>query len=257
MEFEKIKFEVTDGYAVIYLNNPPVNALGQKVLKDLQKALQEIEKNPEIRAVIISGEGSKVFCAGADITEFADRAKGILPEVEGSVLFRQIELFPKPVIAALNGSSYGGGTELAISCHLRILADDASMALPEVKLGIIPGWGGTQRLPRLIGKTRALEAMLTGEPITAEEALSYGLVNKVVPKDQVLTEARALAAKLAKGAPIAMREILKAVTLGLDTSIEEGLKIEKEGSKVAFSSEDAVEGRTAFFEKRPPNFKGR
>lgn len=257
MEFNKIRLELTDGYAVIYLNNPPVNALGQALLKDLQRALDEIEPNPDIRALIITGEGSKVFCAGADISEFAARAQGILPEVEGGDLFRRLELFPKPVIAALNGSSYGGGTEMALSCHLRILASEASMALPEVKLGIIPGWGGSQRLPRLIGKTRALEMMLTGEPLPAAEAWRLGLVNRVVPREEVLAEARALAAKLALGAPIAMREILRAVNQGLDTSLEAGLQIEKEGSKVCFGSEDAAEGRAAFFEKRPPNFKGR
>ncbi len=257
MEYTKLLVEKQDGYIVAAINNPPANALGQGVLADLNLLLDTCLNDDEVRAIVLTGSGEKLFSAGADITEFASMQKGNTPRISGHDVFLKIENYPKVIIAALQGSAFGGGNELAMSCHLRILSASAKIGLPEVKLGIIPGWGGTQRLPRLIGKTKALEVMLTGDPLTPEEALSYGLVNKVVPAEQVLPEAKALAGRLAKGAPLAMREILKAVTLGLNTNIEEGIKIEKAGSAVVFASEDAKEGSTAFFQKRQPDFKGR
>jgi len=257
MQFNKLTVEKENGYVVAAINNPPANALGQGVLKELNALLDESLNDDQVRAVVLTGTGEKLFSAGADITEFAALQSGQKPEISGHDVFLKIENYPKPVIAALQGSSYGGGTELAVSCHLRIIADTAVMCLPEVKLGIIPGWGGTQRLPRLIGKTRALEAILTGEPISAQQALAYGLVNRVVPRAEVLAQAKALAARLAAGAPLAIREILRAVTRGLETTIEEGIKIEQAGSAVVFASEDAREGSKAFFEKRKPDFKGR
>lgn len=257
MEYTKLIVEKQDGYVVAAINHPPVNALGQPVLAELNNLLDECLNDNEVRAIVITGSGEKLFSAGADITKFASIQTGSRPKINGHDVFLKIENYPKPVIAAIQGSAFGGGNELAMSCHLRILSAGSKIGLPEVKLGIIPGWGGTQRLPRLIGTTRALEVMLTGEPLSAEEALSYGLVNKVVPADQVLSEAKAMAAKFAKGAPIAIREILKAVTQGLNTTIEEGIKIEQAGSAVVFASEDAKEGGMAFFQKRPPNFKGK
>ncbi|SHF30759.1 enoyl-CoA hydratase [Desulfofundulus australicus DSM 11792] len=257
MEYTKLTVEKQDGYVVAAINNPPANALSQAVLAELNSLLDECLNDDEVRVIVLTGTGEKLFSAGADIKEFASIRAGNKPRISGHDVFLKIENYPKPVIAAMQGSAFGGGNELAMSCHLRILSASAKVGLPEVKLGIIPGWGGTQRLPRLIGKTKALEVMLTGDPLTAEEALQYGLVNKVVPAEQVLPEARALAARLAKGAPIAMREILMAVTRGLNTSLEEGIKIEQAGSAVVFASEDAREGATAFLEKRPPNFKGR
>ncbi|WP_027718207.1 enoyl-CoA hydratase-related protein [Desulfovirgula thermocuniculi] len=257
MPYAKLVVERENGYLVATINNPPVNALSQAVLKELSLLLDECLNDEGVRAIVLTGSGEKLFSAGADINEFKDVREGKEPEISGQELFSKIENYPKPVIAALQGSSYGGGTELALACHLRILSASAQMALPEVRLGIIPGWGGTQRLPRLIGKTRALLAMLTGDPIGAQDALAWGLVNKVVPAGDVLAEAKALAARLAKGAPLAIREILRAVNQGLNTTIEEGLKIERAGSAVVFASEDAKEGSLAFFEKRPPNFKGR
>lgn len=257
MQYTKLIVEKENGYLVAVINNPPVNALSQTVLKELNSLLDEYLDDDEVRVIVLTGAGEKLFSAGADITEFKNIQAGKEPEISGQELFLKIENYPKPIIAALQGSSYGGGTELAMACHLRILSASAQMGLPEVKLGIIPGWGGTQRLPRLIGKTKALEVMLTGDPLNAQEALAYGLVNKVVPADAVLAEAKALAARLAKGAPLAMREILRAVNQGLNTTIEEGLKIERAGSAVVFASEDAKEGSMAFFQKRAPNFKGR
>lgn len=257
MEYTKLEVRKGEGYVVAAINNPPANALGQRVLAELNALLEACLGDNGVRALVITGSGPKLFSAGADINEFAALRAGQKPEISGHDVFARIENYPKPVIAALQGSAFGGGTELAISCHLRIMAANAQIGLPEVKLGIIPGWGGTQRLPRLIGKTKALEVMLTGDPMSAEEALRYGLVNRVVPPEQVLPEAEALAARLARGAPLAIREILKAVTRGLETTLEEGIKIEQAGSAVVFASEDAVEGATAFFQKRAPNFKGR
>lgn len=257
MEYTKLLVEKQDGYVVAAINNPPANALGQGVLGDLNTLLDECLNDDGVRAIVLTGSGEKLFSAGADITEFASIQAGNTPKISGHDVFFKIENYPKPIIAALQGSAFGGGNELAMSCHLRILSSSAKIGLPEVKLGIIPGWGGTQRLPRLIGKTRALEVMLTGDPLGAEAALNYGLVNKVVPAEQVLPEAKALAARLAQGAPVAIREILKAVTLGLNTTIEDGIKIEQAGSAVVFASKDAKEGAMAFFQKRPANFKGK
>jgi len=257
MEYRNLVVEKENGYVLAAINYPPANALGQGVLKDINTLLDECLKDSEIRTIVITGTGDKLFSAGADISEFASMQAGIKPEIEGHDVFLKIEKYPKPVIAAIQGSAFGGGNELALACHLRILSDLAKIGLPEVNLGIIPGWGGTQRLPRLIGKTKALEIMLTGQPLSAEEALNCGLVNKVVPAEQVLPEAKALAARLAQGAPIAIREILKAVTEGMETTIDEGIKIEKAGLNVALASEDGKEGPKAFFEKRRANFQGK
>lgn len=256
--YEKLVVEKENGVVVAAINNPPANAMGQGVLKDLSQLLDECLEDDSVRVIIITGTGEKLFCAGADISEFASIQAGNMPKYNGNDIYFRIENYPKVIIAALQGSAYGGGLELACSCHLRIMADNAKVGLPEVKLGIIPGWGGTQRLPRYIGKTRALEMILTGDPITAQEALNYGLINRVAPAGAVVEEAKALAGKLAAGAPIAQREILKAVTKGLEATLEEGVyKIEGAGVAAVFSSEDAREGAMAFFQKRPPEFKGK
>lgn len=257
MEYTKILVEKENGYVVAAINNPPANAISQTVLGELDNLLDESLADDEVRSIIITGTGEKLFSAGADISGFSAIQEGNAPKISGHDVFLKIENYPKPVIAAIQGSAFGGGNEMAMSCHLRIMAASARIGLPEVKLGIIPGWGGTQRLPRLIGKTRALEMMLTGDPLSAEDALRYGLVNKVVPAGAVLAEAKALAARFAQGAPLAIREILKAVTRGMNTSIEEGIKIERAGSAIVFASEDAKEGSKAFFQKRQPVFKGK
>jgi len=257
MDYTKLLVEKENGYVVATINNPPANAMSQAVLADLNNLLDHCLEDREVRSIVITGSGEKLFCAGADITEFASLQAGSRPKIEGNMVFSRIENYPKPVIAAIQGSAFGGGNELAMACHLRILSASAKMGLPEVKLGIIPGWGGTQRLPRLIGKTRAMEMALTGEPLSAAEALDYGLVNKVAPAEAVLAEARALAARLAKGAPLAIEQIIKAITQGLNTTVEEGIKIEGAGSAVVFASQDAREGAMAFFQKRPPDFQGK
>lgn len=257
-EFEKLVVEKDGMVVVAAINHPPANAMGQGVLRDLNQLLDDCLEDESVRVIVITGTGEKLFCAGADISEFAGIQAGNMPKYNGNDIYFKIENYPKVIIAALQGSAYGGGLELACVCHLRVMADNAKVGLPEVKLGILPGWGGTQRLPRFVGKTKALEMILTGDPITAQEALNYGLVNKVAPAASVVEEAKALAKKLAAGAPVAQREILKAVTKGLETTLEEGVyKVEGAGSAVVFASEDAREGAIAFFQKRPPDFKGR
>lgn len=257
-EFEKLVVEKEDRVVVAAISNPPANAMAQGVLRDLNQLLDDCLEDESVRVIVITGTGEKLFCAGADISEFASIQAGNLPKYNGNDIYFKIQNYPKVIIAALQGSAYGGGLELACACHLRVMADNAKVGLPEVKLGIIPGWGGTQRLPKFIGKTRAMEMILTGDPITAQQARDYGLVNRVAPAASLLEEAKALAKKLAAGAPVAQREILKAVTRGLEATLEEGVyKIEAAGSAAVFSSEDAREGAMAFFQKRPPEFKGR
>ena len=257
MEFTKLIVEKKDGYVVAAINHPPANAMAQGVLLDLNALLDQCLEDDGVRAIVITGSGEKLFSAGADITEFAHYQAGGKPEISGVDVYFKIARYPKPIIAAIQGGAFGGGLELALSCHIRYMADTAMVGLPEVKLGILPGWGGTQRLPRVAGKDKALEMMLTGDYIGAEEALKYRIATRVFPKDQVLAEAEKLAARLAKGAPIAMKAILRAATEGLETTLEEGIKIEQEGSAACFASEDAKEGATAFLQKRPAQFKGK
>jgi len=256
--YEKLIVE-QDGMVVIAaINHPPANSMGQGVLRDLNDLLDKCEKDDNVRVIIITGSGNKLFSAGADITEFASIQAGNIPKYNGNEIYFKIENYPKIVIAAIQGGAYGGGLELACVCHLRIMAEEATLGLPEVKLGLNPGWGGTQRLPRLIGKTKALELMLTGDFMPAKEALTLGLLNKVVPRDKVLEEAKALAKRLAAGAPLAQREIMKAVRLGMETNIYDAvMKIEAAASKALQFTEDFKEGAKAFLEKRPPVFKGR
>ncbi|MFA7462516.1 MAG: enoyl-CoA hydratase-related protein [Anaerovoracaceae bacterium] len=257
-EYEKLNVEQDGKVVIAAINHPPANAMGQGVLRDLNDLLDRCENDDNVRVIIITGSGAKLFSAGADITEFADLQKGITPKYDGNEIYFKIEEYPKVIIAAIQGGAYGGGLELACCCHLRIMSESATLGLPEVKLGLNPGWGGTQRLPRLIGKTKALELMLTGDFMPAQEAYNRGLLNKVVPQEKVLEEAKALAQRLAAGAPIAQREIMKAVRLGLETSLKEGvLVIERAASKTLQFTEDFAEGSRAFLEKRPPNFKGR
>ena len=256
--YEKLTVE-QDGMVVIAaINHPPANSMGQGVLRDLNDLLEKCLVDDGVRAIVITGTGTKLFSAGADITEFADLQGGKIPKYDGNEIYFKIENYPKVIIAAMQGGAYGGGLELACCCHLRIMSETATLGLPEVKLGLNPGWGGTQRLPRFIGKTKALELMLTGDFMPSKDALALGLLNKVVPQDQVLETAKALAKKIAAGAPVAQREIMKAVRLGLETNIREGVRvIERDASMALLYTEDFKEGAKAFLEKRPPAFKGR
>ncbi len=256
--YEKLNVE-QDGYVVVAaINHPPANSMGQGVLRDLNDLLDKCEKDDGVRVIIITGTGPKLFSAGADITEFADLQAGKVPKYDGNEIYFKIENYPKVIIAAIQGGAYGGGLELACCCHLRIMSEKATFGLPEVKLGLNPGWGGTQRLPRFIGKTKALELMLTGDFAAASVGLTLGLLNKVVPPEQVLPEAKALGKKLAAGAPVAQREIMKAVRLGLETNLRDGVtKVERAASEALVFTEDFKEGARAFLEKRPPVFKGK
>ncbi len=263
-QFFTIKYE--DGVALVTMSRPPVNALSQGLLDELEQVLDEVEKAPEARVmVLVAGEdvrtkSRKMFCGGADISEFGQAwTSGSARQfiARGQRLLTRIERFPKVTIVALNGSAFGGGTELTMCFHLRVMADEAELGQPEVLRGIIPGYGGTQRLPRLMGQTPALYYMLTGDPIPAQEALRHGLVNFVVPLVEVLPKAMEIAKKLAQGAPFAQRMILEAVHQGMGRPVDEGLEVELDKMEAVTKTEDAVEGAMAFMQKRPPQYKGK
>jgi enoyl-CoA hydratase/carnithine racemase len=226
-------------------------------MRELSAALSDFEADDAVRAIIITGAGDRIFCAGADLgSAFAG------DEVESFVRFgtgvvRRIERFPKPIIAAMNGHALGGGCEIVMACHFRLLRAGARMGQTESNLGIIPGYGGTQRLPRLIGRTKALEYLILGTQIPAEECLALGLVNRLCPEGQTLDEARALARQLATRPPVATRLIIEAVDEGLEAPMEKALDIEVRAFLTSLRTEDATEGIQAFFTKRAPEFKGR
>jgi enoyl-CoA hydratase len=245
---------------IITVNRPDkLNALNQQTLEALDQAFSEATAATEVRVVVLTGAGPKAFVAGADIAEMAD-----LPAIQGrdfalvgQQLMRRIERMPKPVIAAVNGFALGGGLELAMACHLRVAADSARIGQPEINLGLIPGFGGTQRLLRLTGRAAALELCLLGEPIDAARALQLGLVNRVVPADQLHDQVMQLADKLANAAPIALRGILDAVVIGGECAMEEGLQFETAQFALMFATEDMREGTRAFLERRKPQFANR
>lgn len=257
--YRTILVENREGIGYLTLNRPEVrNAFNQEMINEIIDVLRQIDKDEEIRVLIITGAG-KAFQAGADIAELSVmRPMDLLRWNEGIVRINAaLEKLRQPVIAAINGAAMGGGLELAISCTLRIIAESAKMALPEVKLGIIPGTGGTQRLPRLVGKTRAAELLLTGEPIDALEAYRIGLVNKVVPDDELVRAAEELARKIMANAPIAVELAKDALEIGKDLPLEHAVQYSQKNCVICFSTEDMKEGMTAFLEKRKPNFKGK
>ena len=254
MTSELVVVERKDGYALLTLNNPPVNSLSAALLADLDAALEYIRCEYAIKALIIVGTGEKCFSAGANIRELDSPDSVQANSARGKSVFLKLENFPKPIIAAIQGHAFGGGLELSMSCHFRLAAEGVYLGLPEVKLGIIPGWGGTQRLTRLVGRTRALEMIMSGDPINAKQALEWGILNRVFPAASLLPEAEALAGKMAHGPSIAYRAILRAVIEGSESDIEEGLAIEQQGFREAFSSSDAAEGISAFLTKRSPRF---
>lgn len=258
-EYKTIILEKKDGIGCITLNRPEVfNAISQELIDEFSDALDTVNKDYEIQVLILTGAG-KGFQAGADIRELSMMTPmSILRWNEGVLRnHAKLEKLRQPVIAAINGLAMGGGLELALSCSIRIAVAGAKLALPEVKLGIIPGTGGTQRLPRLIGKGKAYELLLTGDTITTEEALNIGLVNKVVPKGEALTAAEEMARKIMANAPIAVEMCKDAVEIGMDLPLEQAIQYSQKNCITCFSTEDMKEGTGAFLEKRKPNFKGK
>jgi enoyl-CoA hydratase len=254
-----ILFERRDAIAIIRLNRPEkLNVLSRAMLEDLGEAIKQLEEQPDLRAVILTGSGGTAFCAGTDIDELAglDQNEAIAASQRGQAICNEVENFPVPVIAAINGVAAGGGCELALACHLRIASPNAQFSLPETKLGMIAAYGGTQRLPREIGYGRALEVMLTGKILLAEQAYQFGLVNKVTEPADLLTAAESLAKDISTMAPLAVRACLKAVTHGLELPRQEGLALEAEIFASLFATQDMREGTRAFLEKRTPVFKG-
>jgi enoyl-CoA hydratase len=260
MAFDNLLLERDGPVAVLTLNRPKVlNALNAATMDELRRAVLELKHDDSARAVIVTGAGEKSFVAGADINELAVQAPAAGREhaLHGQHVLDLIENLGKPVIAAINGFALGGGCELAMACTLRLAADTAKIGQPEVALGLIPGYAGTQRLSRLVGRGRAMELILTGTPVTAEEAHRIGLVNRVVPAAQLMTEARALAQQLARNAPIAMRYIINAVNKGAEMGFAEACQYEAALFGLIASTDDMKEGTAAFLEKRKAEFKGR
>lgn len=254
-----LSFEKRDSIAIIHLNRPEkLNALSREMILALSEAFKNIEAKLDLRVVILTGAGDKAFSAGTDISELTgldkDRAREV--SARGQAVCNQIESCAVPVIAAINGIAAGGGCELALACHIRIASANAQFSLPETKLGVIPGYGATQRLAREIGKGRALEMMLTGKTVTAEEAVQAGLINRLTTAENLLGEAESLAQEIANLAPLAIRACLEAVTRGVELPLAEGLDLEAKLFAALFATEDAREGTRAFLEKRRPDFRG-
>jgi enoyl-CoA hydratase len=261
MSYNLIGFEASgDGAAVVTVRRPEkLNALNAAVLGELDDAFRRVESDAGIRGLIVTGAGEKAFVAGADIGELAigDAMAGRAMALGGQAVFRRLERMGKPSIAAINGYALGGGLELALSCTLRVASENAKLGLPEIKLGIMPGYGGTQRLPRLVGRGRALEMLLTGEPVSAAEAERMGLVNHVTPQASLMEFSKSLLRKICDNAPLAATWILEAVDTGANSGLEEGLRVEAAAFGALAATEDAREGTRAFLEKRKPLFKGK
>ncbi len=260
MTDRRVLVSESEGVATLTVNRPDkLNALNDEVLEQLQEAFEAARVSTSAGAVILTGAGEKAFIAGADIGVLAtlDARRGRELALRGQALTTLIENLGKPVIAAVNGYAFGGGLELAMACTLRVAAEGAKLGQPEVKLGAIAGYGGTQRLPRLIGRGRALELLLTGEPVDAAEALRLGLVNRVVKRDLLLEECRTLAKKILAVGPLAVRMTLEAVSRGLDLPLAEGLRVEADLFGQIAGTADLKEGTAAFLEKRPAKFLGK
>jgi enoyl-CoA hydratase len=254
-----ILLERRDAIAIVRLNRPEkLNALSRAMLEGLSDAFRELERQSDLRAVILTGSGEIAFCAGTDISELLelDHDHARAASERGQAVCKQIENCPVPVIAAINGIAAGGGCELALACHLRIASTNAQFTLPETKLGLIPAYGGTQRLPREVGSGRALEMMLTGKALSAEQGYQLGLVNRVTAPSEIFIAAVSLANDISSLAPLAVRACLNAVMRGLELPLEKGMSLEAALFASLFATQDTREGTRAFLEKRPPVFKG-
>jgi enoyl-CoA hydratase/carnithine racemase len=260
MAYENILFEKKNAIAYVTVNRPKVlNALNMATMEELRSAFHEIKNDDGVRVVILTGAGEKAFIAGADIGELArhDAVSGKAYTHRGQSVLNLIENLGKPVIACINGFALGGGCEIAMACTMRLASDNAKLGQPEVKLGIIPGYGGTQRLPRLVGKGIAMQQVLTGEMISAQEAHRIGLVNEVIAPAELIPRAEAIAQKIIANAPLAVQYAMEAVNKGMEMTLAEGLFLEATLFGVCCATEDKKEGTTAFLEKRAAAFKGK
>jgi len=251
--------KVEECVATVTINYPPANVLTPQGLRELESTLDELAKNNHVKAILITGTG-RFFIAGADIHVLADihsSQEGKKMALTGQAIFHKIETLPKPVIAALNGACLGGGLELALCCHIRLAAEGIRLGQPEINLGIIPGFGGTQRLLRLIGQSKATELILTGDSISAQEGRTLGLVSQVFPPDDLMRQAMGLARRIASKGQLAVRSALKAIQQGSELGLREGLQLEATLFGALCESADKQEGLAAFLEKRPPHFKDR
>ncbi|TFG92804.1 MAG: enoyl-CoA hydratase [Syntrophobacterales bacterium] len=253
MDFENILYTKEGHIATLTLNRPPANSVNLATLVDIEKALDETQQDKEVRVLVITGAGEKGFSAGFDVS---DAANGHITGPKGQEVWTRIDRFPKPVIAAINGYAFGGGCELAMASTFRVMQEGAKIGLTELNLGIIPGWGGTQRMPRILGKSKALDLILFSKRLPAAEALEIGLVDKVSVVGELMKDVMEMAEFLSHRPPLAVTAVLNAVNAGLEKGLDEGTKVEWKGTQTVASSKDAIEGFTAFLEKRAPNFKG-
>jgi enoyl-CoA hydratase/carnithine racemase len=251
--------KIEECVATVTINYPPANVLTPQGLMELESTLDELAKNEHVKVLVLTGTG-RFFIAGADIRVLAEidsSSKGKVMALTGQGIFRKMETWPKPIIAAINGACLGGGLELAMCCHIRLAAEGIRLGQPEINLGIIPGFGGTQRLLRIIGQSKATELILTGDSISAQESRSLGLVSQVFPPDELMRQATGLARRIASKGQMAVRAALKAIRQGSELGLREGLQLEATLFGMLCESEDKQEGLKAFLEKRPPHFKDR
>ena len=260
MSYQTLLLDTRDGIAFLTINRPDkLNALNDTVVSELHQAALALKSDPNVRGIIVTGAGPKAFVAGADIGDLAKQGvlDGRQRALSGQGMLRAFEAMGKPVLAAVNGFALGGGCELAMACHVRIASENARFGQPEVGLGITPGYGGTQRLPRIVGKGNALYMLLTGEQVNAQEALRIGLVSKVVPPDQLMAEAERIMKTIVSKGPVAVALTIEAVDRGLEATLEDGLRIEADMFGLVASTSDMKEGLMAFLEKRPARFEGK
>ncbi len=256
MEFLTVSKE--DNAAFIKIERPPANALSTAVIQELGQQMEELENDNSIRAILLYGEG-RFFSAGADIKEFTEVQSGeAFSELaaEGQRVFEKIETCSKPVVAAIHGAALGGGLELAMACHIRLVSDNAKLGLPELQLGLIPGFAGTQRLPRYVGVAKAAEILFTSKPLVGKEAVQWGLANQSYPEEELLKEAKALVRSIAKKSPASLKAAIELLQFGKGRSYYEGVKLEAEKFGEVFTTRDGQEGIRAFVEKREPRFTG-
>ena len=255
---ENLSWSLEGKIATVVIQRPPANALASGLIREVNELLDELEGNTDVRVILLKGEG-RFFSAGADIKEFTTIESGeefSQLAKKGQDVFERMENFSKPIIAAIHGAALGGGLELAMGCHIRLVSENAKLGLPELQLGLVPGFAGSQRLPKLVGRAKAAEMLLTSEPISGTEAVQWGLANKAYPEEELFSKAQEMAEKIAKKSPGAMKAAIELLSYTKDDRFYEGVMREADLFGEVFVSEDAKEGISAFIEKREPNFKG-